>query len=142
MIWGFNPLLHIMLFIDHYTISIFNNIKKIKKNLSKVLNTIKILWKMEHLLRMSKCSIFHNIFKYMIFQRRPEALLMSKGSNEFLRYYYLSEYLVLLQQSSLQQQVKCNDREAITSRKRNDGVFQITLSVRISRQQSQIIMTS
>ena len=30
---------------------------------------LKLLWKMEHLLQKSKCSIFHNIFKYMIFQR-------------------------------------------------------------------------
>ena len=34
---------------------------------------------MEHLLQKSKCSIFHNIFKYMIFQRRQNGLLMSKG---------------------------------------------------------------
>ena len=34
---------------------------------------------MEHLLQKSKCFIFHNIFKYMIFQRRQKALLWSKG---------------------------------------------------------------
>ena len=34
---------------------------------------------MEHLLQKSKRSIFHNIFKYMIFQRRQKALLWSKG---------------------------------------------------------------
>ena len=34
---------------------------------------------MEHFLQKSKCSIFHNIFKYMIFQRRQMALLWSKG---------------------------------------------------------------
>ena len=34
---------------------------------------------MEHLLLKSKCSIFHNIFKYMIFQRHQKALLWSKG---------------------------------------------------------------
>ena len=34
---------------------------------------------MEHLLQKSKCSIFHNIFKYMIFQRRQKALLWGKG---------------------------------------------------------------
>ena len=34
---------------------------------------------MEHLLLWSKCSIFHNIFKYMIFQRRQKALQWSKG---------------------------------------------------------------
>ena len=34
---------------------------------------------MEHWLQKSKCSIFHNIFKYMIFQRSQKALLWSKG---------------------------------------------------------------
>ena len=34
---------------------------------------------MEHLLFWSKCSIFHNTFKYMIFQKRQKALLWSKG---------------------------------------------------------------
>ena len=34
---------------------------------------------MEHLLQKSKCSIFHNIFKYMIFQRCQNAWLWSKG---------------------------------------------------------------
>ena len=33
---------------------------------------------MEHLLEMSKCTIFHNIFKYMIFQRPQNAILWSK----------------------------------------------------------------
>ena len=36
---------------------------------------------MEHLLQKSKCSIFHNIFKYMIFIRRRKVLLWSKGLN-------------------------------------------------------------
>ena len=49
------------------------------EKLSKVLNTCEILWKMEHLLQRSKCSIFHSIFKYMIFQRRQKVLLLSKG---------------------------------------------------------------
>ena len=34
---------------------------------------------MEHLLQKSKCSMFHNIFKYVIFQRCQKALLWSKG---------------------------------------------------------------
>ena len=34
---------------------------------------------MEHLFQKSKCSIFHNIFKYMIFQRLQKALIWSKG---------------------------------------------------------------
>ena len=33
---------------------------------------------MEHLLLKSKCSIFHNIFKYLIFQRHQKALLWNK----------------------------------------------------------------
>ena len=33
---------------------------------------------MEHLLQKSKCSIFRNIFKYMIFQRQHKALLWSQ----------------------------------------------------------------
>ena len=28
---------------------------------------------------LEQCSIFHNIFKYMIFQRRQKVLLRSKG---------------------------------------------------------------
>ena len=49
------------------------------KKSSKVLNTLKILWKMEHLLQKSKYSIFHNIFKYMIFQRHQKVILWGKG---------------------------------------------------------------
>ena len=40
---------------------------------------MKLLWKMEHLLLRSKCSIFQSIFKNLIFQRRPKALVWSKG---------------------------------------------------------------
>ena len=36
---------------------------------------------MEHLLFWSKCSIFHNIFKYVIFQRCQKVLLSSKRLN-------------------------------------------------------------
>ena len=44
---------------------------------------------MEHLLQMSKSSIFHSIFKYMIFQRRQKALLWSNGLKklEFILLY-------------------------------------------------------
>ena len=52
--------------------------KKFKKKLSKVLNTFENIMEKEHLL-WSKCSIFHNIFKYVVFQRRQKALLWSKG---------------------------------------------------------------
>ena len=48
------------------------NWKKIKKNLSFV-ELLKILWKIEHLLillQKSECSIFCNIFNYIIFQKR------------------------------------------------------------------------
>ena len=46
---------------------------------------------MEHLLQKSKCSIFHNIFKYMIFQRCQKALLWSKGLSGFS--IFLTNYL-------------------------------------------------
>ena len=49
------PLLH-RLFIDHDIISILR--QKLKKFEKKS-------WKMEHLLQKSKCSILHNIFKYI-----------------------------------------------------------------------------
>ena len=45
---------------------------------------------MEHLLQKSKCFIFHNIFKYMIFQRRQKALIWSKG----LSLYALMDYIL------------------------------------------------
>ena len=53
-----------------------------------------MLWKMEHLLYWSKCSIFHDILEYMIFHRHQKALLWSKG---FKRYIVLSNLDVLLQ---------------------------------------------
>ena len=62
-----NPLLH-RLFLDHDIIFYLET--KLKKGKKKFRKVLKIFWKMEHLLQMSKCSIFHNIFKYMIFQRR------------------------------------------------------------------------
>ena len=52
-----------------------DNIEKFKKNLSKVLNiengVFKVLW--------SKCSIFHNISEYIVFQRRQKALSRDEG---------------------------------------------------------------
>ena len=37
---------------------------------------------MEHLLQRSKCSIFHDIFKYIVFQMHQKALLWRKGSRQ------------------------------------------------------------
>ena len=37
-----------------------------------------------------ECSMFHNIFKYMFFQRRQKALLWSKGLNHAFTYYVIS----------------------------------------------------
>ena len=34
---------------------------------------------MEHLLQKSKCSIFHNIFEDIVFQRHQKVLLWSNG---------------------------------------------------------------
>ena len=48
--------------------------KKLKKKLSEVLNTFEIMENgvFAPMEQSSKCSIFHNIFKY-IFQRRQKA---------------------------------------------------------------------
>ena len=71
-----NPLLH-RLFLGHDIIFYFRQHQK--KNLSKVLNTFENI--MENR-AWSKCSIFHNIFKYIVFQRHQKALSWSKGLNQ------------------------------------------------------------
>ena len=53
--------------------------KNWRKFYVKFWKLLKILRKMEHLLQKIKCSILSNIFKYMIFQRRQNALLWSKA---------------------------------------------------------------
>ena len=61
-----NPLRH-RLFFDHDIVFNFlDNIDKLTKKLSSF-----------------ECSIFHTIFKYLIFQRRQKALLWSKGLTEY-----------------------------------------------------------
>ena len=69
-----------MLFLDHNSLFL-DNIEKIKKILSKVLNTFENI--MENgafagFLQKSKRCIFYT-FKYVVFQRRQKALLWSKG---------------------------------------------------------------
>ena len=68
-----------MLFLDHDINFLFlDNIEKFKKILSKILNTFKNIIEngafapKEQMLQKSKCSSFHNIFKYMLFQRRQK----------------------------------------------------------------------
>ena len=60
-----NSLLH-WLFLNHDIIFLFLDHIEKKINFWILLKT---LWKMEHLLQKSKCSNFHNIFIYIIFQR-------------------------------------------------------------------------
>ena len=68
-----------MLFLDHDIMFYFLIAwKKFKKKFKLFLNTFENM-KMEHLLQKSKCSIFHNILKYMVFQMCQKALLWSKG---------------------------------------------------------------
>ena len=50
--------------------SFLDKLKKFKKNLSKVLNNFENIMENGAFAQRSKCSIFHNIFKNMIFQRR------------------------------------------------------------------------
>ena len=75
--------------------SIFRKkLKKITEKLIYVLNTFEYIMEMEHLLKKSKCSIFHNIFKYMIFQRRQKELLWVKVLNcsNHSKLFILSQY--------------------------------------------------
>ena len=58
---------------------LYNIEKKIKKNLSKVLKTLKNIMENGAFAHRSKHSIFHNIFKYFVIQRRQKALLWSEG---------------------------------------------------------------
>ena len=60
-----------------YFFLFLENMKIFLEKMKLVLDTFEILWKMEHLLQKSNCSIFH-IFKN-IFQRHQKALLWSKG---------------------------------------------------------------
>ena len=46
---------------------------------------------MEHLFQKSQCSICHNIYKYMIFQRRQKALLWSNGFNAYISVYNITD---------------------------------------------------
>ena len=53
--------------------------KNFKKNLSNILNGFENIKENGAFAQRSKCSIFHNVFKYMIFQRPLNALLWNKG---------------------------------------------------------------
>ena len=69
-----------MLYLEHCIISINNsNFQIFFKKYFYMSIVLKILWKMEHLLPRSKSSIFHNILGNLTFQRRPKALVWSKG---------------------------------------------------------------
>ena len=76
-----NPLPH-MLYLEHCII--FYKLFKFLNIFQQIIYisiALKILWKMEHLLLRSKCSFLHNIFQNLTFQRRPKALVWSKGLN-------------------------------------------------------------
>ena len=71
-----------MLYLEHCIIflKIIQIFKYFPKNIFYISIVLKILWKMEHLLLRSKCSIFHNILKESLtFQRRPKVFVWSKG---------------------------------------------------------------
>ena len=53
------------------------------KGLSTILNTLENIIE-TGAFDWNKCSIFHNIFNYMIFQRRQKALLWSKVWSELM----------------------------------------------------------
>ena len=74
-----------------WTLLFLDNIEKIKKKLSKVLNTFENIMENGAFALRSKCSIFHNIFEYFIFQRRKKELLWFKRL-----YSKINKYTVLL----------------------------------------------
>ena len=51
-----------------------DNIEKIQENLSKVLKTFENIMENGAFAPMKQCFIFHDIFKYIVFQRRKNAL--------------------------------------------------------------------
>ena len=57
-------------FLDHDIISILDNIEKKWRNLNTFENIME---------KSSICSIFHNIFKYMVFQRHQKVFYGVKG---------------------------------------------------------------
>ena len=69
---------------------------------------MKILWKMEHLLQKNKCSISHNIFKYVIFQRRQKALLWTRSKGLMTRRNFLDYYLYTLANYITRYILDCN----------------------------------
>ena len=73
-----NPLLH-RLFLDHDIIFYFLTIlkKKIQEKFKYNFDTFENIIENGAFAPRSKCSIFHNTFKYIVFQRRQKALLLS-----------------------------------------------------------------
>ena len=56
------------------------------------------------MLQKSKCSIFHSIFKHMIFQRRQKVLLWSNGlidNYSIAQYQFVSSYLISKQNKAV-----------------------------------------
>ena len=78
----YQPFTPLAIFRSWHHFLFLDNIERIQKKFKFSFGIILKIWKMEHLLQKSKCSIFHNIFKYMIFQRRKKALLWSRGLRE------------------------------------------------------------
>ena len=62
--------------------------KKFKENFFKLLNTFENIMENGAFAPKEQCSIYHNIFKYMIIQRRQKALLWSEGLNVFFTFKY------------------------------------------------------
>ena len=61
-----------------------DKIEKIQKKFQLSLEYFEYIMENGAFAPKSKCSIFHNIFKYVIFQRRQKALLWSKGLRHLL----------------------------------------------------------
>ena len=76
-----NPLLHMLFFRSWHNFLFLDNIEKINKSLSKVLNTFEDIMENGAFAPMELMLLFHNIFKFLIFQTHQKALVWSKGLN-------------------------------------------------------------
>ena len=97
---------------------------------------MKILWKMEHLLFWSKCSIFHNSFKYMIFQRCQKVLLWSKRVNNF--YLFANRGAVMIWKPKVTPMSELRPNELHTIQSATGDEVQVSQRTSLARQHQDV----
>ena len=74
---------------------------------------------MEHLLQKSKCSILHNIFKYMIFQRG--SLIMRSSNHDFVLFLKVKSTKLI----KIHKECTCNTLHTVNSYASSDNIAEI-----------------